>query len=354
MPSPELAILILNYNGYQDTIPCLESILEDWHDTYELVVIDNASTDDSVERIRSWAQNRIPRVDLLFGNNPDAHREEPGNLPRLTLLQAGENRGFSAGNNVGIRYALEREARWVLLLNNDTIVTPQAFERMIEGAERSSADLAGCSVYEYTDPTRPWYLGGRFSWWGDRPLTSAPEHSQGSGVFETDWITGCCLLVRQDVFRKIGLLDERAFLYLEDSDFCRRAARVRFKRVVVSEAKVHHKISQSVVEDSPFQRYHGTRSRVYFHRKHHSTFSHFFFLLAFVSSRLVRSLVWLVQGRSDLIAATWPAVRDSSKATTKSQSVLSPSGLAGGWEPCERAAPRAVLRDGSNEGIERE
>jgi len=323
---PYLAILVLNYNRYEDTMACLKSILEGWREGYEVIVVDNGSSDSSLERLRAWAEDRRGALEFVPpADQTEPIREEGGasTLPRLVLLCTGRNLGFAGGNNFGIRYALARRATWVLLLNNDTVVEAEALTNLVEGAERAGADLAGCSIYEYDRPTRPWFLGGVFNWWGDRTITSPPPLTTSPAAVETDWITGCCLLVRREVFEKIGLLDARAFMYYEDGDFCWRAAKAGLKRVVVLNARIRHKVTQFMVTDSPFRRYHGTWSRIYFHRKHRSAFSHAFFLVIFALSRLVRSLVWLLQGRRDLISASWCALWDSRRQPMNAQSTSS-------------------------------
>ena len=322
MLSPYLAILILNYNGWEDTIACVESILKDWRDEYELIVIDNASTDDSVAKLRRWAEELRPPLELVFATSPKTPvppETRQTNSPRLTLLQTGSNLGFAGGNNVGIRHALARGASRILLLNNDTVMEAGALAKLIEGAERSGADLAGGGIYEYDRPSRPWYLGGTFNWWGDRTVTSLRLPSAAAIAVETGWITGCCLLVRRQVFEEIGLLDEGAFLYCEDSDFCWHAAKAGFKRFVVPGARIYHKVSRSAAPDSAFQRYHATRSRLYFHSKNHTAGSHALFLIVFVLSRMLRTLVWSLGGRWDLISASWRALKDSFRQATRPQ-----------------------------------
>jgi GT2 family glycosyltransferase len=314
--SPHLDILILNYNGCDDTIACVESILKGWREGQEIVVVDNGSEDGSVEKLRRWAEEHSSSVELASETSkwsPVLKSARTRGLCQVTILQSGRNLGFAGGNNLGIRYSLAKGSKWILLLNNDTIVEPDTLSALIDGAERSGADLAGCRVYKYDRPLSPWYLGGTFNWWGDRTVTSPLLPAvNGAVAVETDWITGCCLLVRREVFEVIGLLDQHSFLYYEDVDFCRRAAKAGFKRLVVVDAKIYHKISRSAVLGSALSRYHATRSRLYFHRKSHSRVSHLVFLITFAMSRMLRSLIWLVQRRPDLIKASWTALCEHS------------------------------------------
>jgi GT2 family glycosyltransferase len=323
--STYLSILILNYNGYDDTVSCLESVLRAARGDCEIVVIDNASSDGSVEKLLAWGERQNLRVNFVPPQRATAQEQESVGAPggaSLTLIRTPANLGFAGGNNVGIRYALRRGAQWVLLLNNDTVVDGDSLAGLVEGAERTCAQLAGCSIYEYFDRSAPYYLGGKFSWWGDRTHSFKLPPSAPAEALETDWITGCCLLVRREVFERIGLLDERAFLYYEDADFCRRAAQAGLKRVVVLGARIYHKVSRSSVLGSPFTCYHATMSRIYFHRKHHHLASHVAFLTAFLLRSMARSLVWLATGRRDLVDARWRAVRDAYGARSKPAETL--------------------------------
>jgi GT2 family glycosyltransferase len=274
-----------------------------------LIVVDNASQDDSLAQLKRWMQKYIPPLtESSWGGMLKTCTINDGQAnarPGITLLEARNNSGFSGGNNLGIRYALELGAPWILLLNNDTIVGCGALDRLVEGAEGAAAHIAGCAIYEYADPSKAWYLGGEFSWWGDRDLKCLPKGvSEARGTIETDWITGCCMLIKREVFERIGLLDENSFLYCEDADFCQRAARVGFRRILVLGSQIYHKAGRSAGVETALARYHSTRSRVYFHRKHYSLPAHASFLFIFALSRWFKGCCWLLQGRPDLAVAT--------------------------------------------------
>jgi GT2 family glycosyltransferase len=307
--SPRLAIVILNYNGYKDTIACLESVCSAAPRGCVVIVVDNFSPDDSVPELKRWMQNcRAPLRESLWGgiaNTCTPGDRQAGGRPGVVLLEARNNSGFSGGNNLGIRYALQLGVAWILLLNNDTIVRWDSLERLVEGAEGAGAHLAGCTIYEYADPCKAWYLGGRFGWWADRDLKCLPKGvSEAQGTIETDWITGCCMLIKREVFERVGLLDENSFLYCEDADFCRRAARVGFRRILVLGSRIYHKAGRSAGVETALVRYHATRSRVYFHQKHYWFPAHAGFLFVFALSRWFKGCCWLLQGRPDLAVAT--------------------------------------------------
>jgi len=310
----KLAIVVLNWNGASDTVECLESLLNAGLGESEIVVVDNGSTDGSVTSLVAWAAERgfaCEEGSWLTGGRYDLEGRRGNSAARISLIETGANLGFSGGNNVGIRYALERGAGWVLLLNNDTVVEPDCLRELMPRAEQAGVAISGGMIYEHANPSRLWFGGGKFSWWRDRMVRSTAGSPPGDGLLDTDWITGCCLLVRKDVFDDIGLLDESAFLYGEDVDFCRRAAKASYRRCVVLNARIYHKVSRSSVPDSPLMWYHFTKSRLYFHRKHHSALLHGVFLSIYVCTRLGRMLLWLVRGRRDLIRATLSALRDA-------------------------------------------
>ena len=307
---PRLAIVILNYNGYRDTIACIESVCSGPPMSCGIIVVDNSSLDDSVAELKRWMQNYSPPLaESSWGGmlkTCTIDDRQACARPGITLLEARNNSGFAGGNNLGIQYALQLGATWILLLNNDTVFECEALERLVKGAEGAGAHLAGCTIYEHADPSKAWYLGGKFSWWGDKDLRYMRKGvTEAQATVETDWITGCCMLVKRDVFERIGLLDEHSFLYCEDADFCRRAARVGFRRILVLGSKLYHKVGRSAGLGSALACYHITRSRVYFHRKHYSLPAHASFLLIFFLSRCLKGCCWLLQGRPDLVSATF-------------------------------------------------
>lgn len=206
--------VLLNWNGWPDTLACLEAVAQMRSAPERVLVVDNGSTDDSVARIRAAA-------------------------PQHTLLETGRNLGFAAGANVGIRRALEDGADRVWLLNNDTVPDPAALAAM--GA-RLDADprlgIVGSMLRYAHDPSLIQALGGGYiHWW-----LGLPHHIRSeTRLSRLEYVIGASMLVRRDVFDAIGLLDERFFLYWEDADFCRRAVRAGWRLTVAPESVVLHK-----------------------------------------------------------------------------------------------------------------
>jgi GT2 family glycosyltransferase len=223
MDPGRIFVIILNWNGEAVLKPCLESLSRVSEPALEIIVVDNGSTDSSPETVR---------------------REFKG----VELIENGRNLLFAAGNNVGIRAALERGAEFILLLNNDTEVDPRFVAEMLGAFDDPRTGIAGPKIFYYDDPERIWYGGGGFNW-----LTGVPFHRglrRIEGSFEekpgpTGWVTGCALMARREVFEQTGGLDPSYRIYCEDVDLCLRAAEAGWTLKYVPAAKVWHKVSSS-------------------------------------------------------------------------------------------------------------
>lgn len=238
-PSSQLVyVIVLNWNGWKDTIECLSSLRHSDYPNYEIVVVDNNSEDDSVVRIR------------------EAH-------PQVPIIQAEDNLGFAGGNNLGIRYALSKGAEFVWLLNNDTKVMKNTLSSMVELAMRNpDVGVVGSAIYEMDPPNKlQAWGGGRV----DMFLGRARKCRKGSNP---DYITGASMLIRRQLLEEVGLLDERFFMYWEDTDFCFRARKRGWKIAVEPSSVVFHKESASIGKksDTLFSLY--TESSLYFFDKH--------------------------------------------------------------------------------------
>lgn len=197
---PPVCILMLNWNGKKHLEYALPSVLATDYPNYELVVIDNASTDGSVKYIEE-------------------------NLPKITVLRNERNLQYAAGNNVGVRYAMERGAKYVALLNNDVKVDQRWLAAAVQVAEeRPQVGCVGFRVFnEYRDEDRD-----------GRQFETAMDTWQELEVTETKHICGCALFIRTEVFERIGFFDEVFVAYGEEDDFEKRAMRVGYKMVRVN------------------------------------------------------------------------------------------------------------------------
>jgi GT2 family glycosyltransferase len=237
---PTVAVIVVNWNRPQDTLECLESV---WSSTYAqcgIIVVDNGSTDDSVERLRNT-------------NRP------------LILLENVENLGFSGGNNRGMQYALERGADYVLLLNNDTVIATDAIERLVLAAEANPTLGILCPKILFFDPPpRIWFGGSKFN---PRYLTShmvgygLEDMGQFNGERDIPFISGCAMFIRRELIEKAGLLCEDFFAVMEDLDYSLRASQYGYRLRYVPAAVVRHKESiSSGGRDAPQYVYYRTRN----------------------------------------------------------------------------------------------
>lgn len=244
---PKVSIIIVNWNQEADTAECLNSLKRIDYSDHEIILVDNGSRDSSPDNIQGRFQN-------------------------IKLIRNRENKGFAEGNNVGIREALKRNADYILLLNNDTVVEADFLTSLVNIAEAdSSISMATPKIMFYRDRDTIWFAGGSFL-----PFIEKPSHlyygrkdvGQVKDVTETEWISGCCMLIKREVFEKIGLLDADYFNNYEDVDFCVRARRAGYKIVVVPQARIYHKFAASMGgKFSPFYTYFRTRNNLLFFKK---------------------------------------------------------------------------------------
>lgn len=286
-----VSIIVLNYNGREDTLACLRSLEHLTYHNVNVVVADNASSDGSEAAIRAA-------------------------YPTLTFIQTGANLGFTGGNNVGIRHALENGADYVLLLNNDTIVAPDFISVMVEVMEQNpEVGVAGPMIYYFSAPETIWSAGGKIDW--TRGLTSMvgvneEDKSQyGLSPRQTDFVTGCALMAKRAVWEKAGLLDDKFFMYYEETEWCVRATRAGYKIMLIPAAMIWHKISLEARATSPRTYYYMTRNRLLFLHRTRAGYGSWFYTL----SEYARTfLSWSVRpkwvDKRPLRRIMWQAIRD--------------------------------------------
>ena len=289
LPPPRVCIIILNWNGWQDTIECLESIRRSDYPDCCTVVVDNGSRDDSCKRIQAWAEENKaagPRAgDNLIGGESlrvilyeraaaESRRsgENGRELPmspaasRLALIQVGENRGFAGGSNIGIRYAQAVGSEFVWLLNNDTVVEKAALGRMVYFLE-SHSDFQGVTgqIRLHGDPSRIWHCGGTLTCFGTRRyhyLNSPSARVPQRGFKRISYITCCAAVFRVSLFKKVGLLSERFFFGEEDFELSQRLKPSKFKLACLYDAIVYHKVGKSI--DKVIRRENLPKSYIYY------------------------------------------------------------------------------------------
>lgn len=245
-----VTIIVLNWNGGDDTLQCMESLQALRYTKVKFVLVDNGSTDGSVQRVREAKLARPPFI-----------------------IETHANLGFAEGNNVGIRHALANGADFVLLLNNDTVVAPDLLDELVAAAQASPrAAVLSCKIFYFDDPQRIWYAGAR--WLAQRRHFEHVGIGQLDGPAfdvpsETGYASGCAFFMRADALRDIGLLDARYFLTYEESDLCYRARDAGWSVLYAPRGRLWHKVSASFGgAESPLQLYFYSRNSLLWAERH--------------------------------------------------------------------------------------
>jgi hypothetical protein len=284
---PSVAILTINYNGRRYIQEFLASLQKVAYANYRLVVVDNASDDGSPEEIR-W----------LF--------------PQAVLMRNGENLGITGGHNVGIRYCLEQGFDYVLFLNNDTVVNGDFLDRLVESADERT--MVAPKTYLYGRPGLLDDTVGDFDWWRGvwrgwlygKPEAAGLEHPR-----KVNMASLCCLLVPAAVFRDVGLMDERFFMYYDDFDFVARARAAGYRLRLNPAAVIHHrKAASSGGVESPFKVYYANRNRLYLMRKHSSGLRFRLFLAYFLATRVGYFVSYLARSQWKQLRAMLMGIAD--------------------------------------------
>lgn len=237
-----VAIILVNYNGAEDTIDCIRSLSKVKNIDTKVIVVDNHSTDNSVNSLREVKQDY-----------------------EFTLMEAEENNGFSAGNNIGIEYAKKKNAEYFLLLNNDTVVELDFLEHLIDGfASDENCGLTTSKTLYYSLQDTIWYAGGSLSMktgrtthyhYGDKDSTKDLE------PIKVTFASGCCMCLSRKLVDKVGLLNEEFFLYEEDAEYCHRILKSGFSMAYVPKSVIYHKVSASTGQGSPMSQYYTIRNK---------------------------------------------------------------------------------------------
>jgi GT2 family glycosyltransferase len=237
---PRVGVIILHWGSPEFTVACLRSLEALDDPAREFLVVDNS-----------------PDTGLA-----DLMTEHP---PGLTVIRPGTNRGFAGGNNVGLRHFQERDVDYVLLLNNDTEVAPDFLRRLVQVGESEPAiGILGPRIDYFGHPDLIWSTGGMVDPYGFTRHLGLNERRAvlPEGPCDVDYVTGCAMLVKRQAIETIGGLDERFFLYFEETEWCARARRAGYRVCCVPTARIWHKIEPESRAQSPRTVYYMTRNRL--------------------------------------------------------------------------------------------
>lgn len=211
--SPKVFVVVLNYNGIDTINNCLTSIFKSNYNNFEVVVVDNDSKDGSFEKART-------------------------NFSRANFIKNSANVGFAQGNNVGIRFALEKFADYIFLLNNDATIEPDTITTLVKNAQENKNWGILSPLIKKPDGKTLWFAGGKIDF--KKMRTEHVFDSAISSPYPTQYLSGCAMLIRKEVFKTVGLFDERYFLYYEDADLSLRASKNGFDLMIIPQASAIH------------------------------------------------------------------------------------------------------------------
>lgn len=307
---PAIGIVLVNWNGWRDTVECLESLLRSRYRRWFVICVDNGSADGSTEQIRAYCSGEVQVESPFFPYDPatkpvsferisasEAHaRARAGPPPAdrsVVVIENGGNLGFAKANNQGTRFALEvRRPEYCLFLNNDTVVDPDLLGAFVRAADRHPrGGFFGPKTYYYDHQGRRDvinFAGGRLdmvhgqTWHIGQNEVDEGQHDRER---EVDWVEGSCLFVRSALLEQIGLLDPSYFAYFEENDLVLRGRRAGYGAVYVPEARLWHKVSASS-KRSPTKLYYLTRNQFWFVRRYATRGEYARFLAWFFGLRL--------------------------------------------------------------------
>ena len=242
---PYVIAVILNWNNLADTLECVESVLKSDYARLAVWVVDNGSDEDPSARL--------------------AER-----FPSARVIRLAANLGYSGGNNVGLKLAMDHAAQYVLLLNNDATVAPDTITRLVASMETDPRiGMATPRVFFYDRPAEVYWDGGMIDWATGLTPHRSTDLPRSGGILSSEWLDGCCLFVRLAALHDVGLLDERYFLYYEDAEWTVRASRRGWLNAVILDASARHKVSRSTGSLSgPLASFYFPRNRYLLLRTH--------------------------------------------------------------------------------------
>lgn len=246
---PLVYIILVNYNAKEHTIECLESIKNIAYNNYKVILVDNDSEDKDFEFIKKTYKDT-----MIILNN--------------------DNYGFAGGNNIAIKYAVENNAKYILLLNNDTIVKKDFLNSLVDGMKKNdNIGIAVSKILYYSDRDTIWYGGGDINYIKGNSIVHGLNEID-KGQFDKSrlctFATGCCMLINTNILDKVGMMDESYFLYYEDADYSMKISKEGYKILYCPESVIYHKESVATKKFSYNYQYYFAKNRLLFIKKNFS------------------------------------------------------------------------------------
>jgi GT2 family glycosyltransferase len=247
MSLPKLMIVIVNWNLKDYTLACLDSLFAAGAKPGQIILIDNGSKDNSIEAIQTH-----------FGST-------------VKIISNVENMGLVHASNQGFNLAMEEDADWVLWMNNDTVVALDFFTQALPSLLQDKFAILSPIIFYYSRPDLVWYLveyripGTLLSY---NPYRNKPAPKNLPNLLQADFLSGCALFIRRNVFEQIGYLDPVLVMYGEELDFCWRASQAGYRLAAITTAIMRHKVSESAKQVKDKSRYYRIRNQIRFYRNY--------------------------------------------------------------------------------------
>lgn len=266
-------IILLNYNNWQDTIECVHSLNKSDVSSSSILIIENFSNDNSKDKLS----------------------EE---IPEVKVIHSDKNLGFTGGNNIGIRYAFENNYEYAVVLNNDTIVESNAIKTLTDQMDLNHDFTLGTGrIYYYPEKDKIWYDGGRVIKW-----RAAEQHFNfrknvsdvklNDDLREIDFISGCYMCIRLSDLPKLGYMDEKFFIYLDDLEYSSRASKNQMKMIYVPNSVLYHK-ARGEERHTPKLIYYSIRNRRLLINLHFGIVTKIYFEIVLI----IKRIMWFVKNR---------------------------------------------------------
>lgn len=274
MKHPKVSIVLLNWNGFEDTAECIKSVHKSTYSNYDIFVVDNASKGNDVQLLRKE-----------FGD-------------KIKIIENERNYGW-ASVNIGINYIInsDKETKLILLLDNDTTVDKDFLRELVKCMYERDADIVSSLVYYYDNPDRLQYVGGKIYFWRDiilplkivfKDRVYGVGHDSGKYV---EYIAFWCVLFRKEVFETIGLFDDSLFWGWEDIDFCSRVVQAGKRIVYAPKSKVWHKGRSTSRSDSSIH-YYSTRNKFWIVKRFLPTWQYWCFIVYMFTAHLIFAFMY--------------------------------------------------------------
>lgn len=284
----KVSIILLNWNGYNDTFECLNSLQKVENKNIEIILVDNGSDNDDYLKFEDI-------------------------YPDIKVIRSKTNLGFSGGNNLGIKYALDQGADFILLLNNDTVVESDFITNLLLVFEREkNVGIVAPQINYFDEPQKIWSEGGYVSKLRASGFAYSDkfEDISNTDYEQKQFVSGCCMLIKREVFNKVGAFDNEFFLYLEDVDLCVRTIKSGYNIFVSHKSKIYHKVSNSTIKNyTALPLYYVTRNRLYFIKKNYPLYI-LYSTIYLSSTMILKFFFWFITKKRSNIKAVFFAFYD--------------------------------------------